>query len=130
MPYAVQSRCTQPGCTELALKGNRGRCGLAEHQRVAWEGRASTQERYGISGSAQQKLHRTVLREQGFICYVCHLPGANEVDHIIPIHLGGSRTARANLGAIHAEPCHEEKTKAENAARREARAAKRAALRG
>lgn len=127
MPYAQQARCSEPGCGVLALPKNHGKCG--EHTRAAWGGssRPSSTERYGISGSAQQTLHRAVLREQEFICYVCRLPGANEVDHIVPIHLGGARTDRANLGAIHAEPCHEDKTKRENAARRAARAAARAA---
>ena len=80
-----------------------------------------------MSGSAQQALHREVLREADFLCYRCGLPGANEVDHIIPISEGGARRDRANLGAIHASPCHEDKTKAENAQRAAARAAARAA---
>lgn len=127
MPYAAMGRCSEPGCSALALPRNHGKCG--EHTRAAWGGaeRPSSTERYGMSGSAQQSLHREVLREQEFICYVCKLPGANEVDHIIPIHLGGARRDKANLGAIHAEPCHLDKTKRENAARRAARAAAKAA---
>lgn len=125
MPYAALSRCSEPGCSELALPKGRGRCG--DHLRVGWADRASTTDRYGISGSAQQTLHRSVLLEAGGICYVCRLPGADEVDHIIPIHLGGARTDRANLGAIHGEPCHSDKTARENAERRVARARAKAA---
>lgn len=127
MPYAAMGRCSEPGCRELALPKNHGKCG--EHTRAAWGGssRPSSTERYGMSGSAQQSLHREVLREQGYLCYVCGLPGADEVDHIIPIHLGGARKDKANLGAIHSEPCHLDKTKRENAERRAARAALKAA---
>jgi len=124
MPYAALGRCSEPGCPELALPTGRGRCG--DHLRVGWEGRASSTERYGLSGSAQQSLHQRVLREAGWICYVCGLPGATEVDHVIPIHLGGARTDRSNLGAIHSDPCHADKTKRENAERRAARAAAKA----
>lgn len=128
MPYAVMGRCSEPSCTELALPRGHGRCG--EHQRPAWGGRrASSTERYGLSGSAQQALHKAVLREGGYICYVCGLPGADEVDHVIPIHLGGAKRDRANLAPIHAEPCHADKTALENAQRRALRAAQRAARR-
>lgn len=126
MPYAAPSRCSEPGCTNIALL--RGRCG--EHPRKAWAGRPSSQERYGLSGSAQQSLHDRIKVRDGFICYICGLPGADTVDHIIPIHLRGARTDPANLAAIHQDPCHDIKTKAENAARRAARAAARAALNG
>lgn len=119
MPHAAPSRCSEPGCPELALA--RGRCG--EHRRVGWENRTSSQERYGLSGSAQQSLHQEVLREAGWICYDCGLPGADVVDHILPIHLGGAKRDKSNLGAMHQEPCHRIKTERENAARRAARAA-------
>lgn len=125
MPYRAASRCSEPGCPNLAIKAGRGRCEM--HPRIAWADRPSTTERYGMSGSAQQTLHQRILRDAEFVCYVCGLPGADEVDHIIPIHLGGAKRDPANLGAIHGDPCHELKTKAENAARRAARAAARAA---
>jgi 5-methylcytosine-specific restriction endonuclease McrA len=74
-----------------------------------------------MSGSAQQALHREVLKEAEYVCYYCGLPGADRVDHIIARSDGGSLKARSNLGAIHQDPCHEEKTQAENARRRERR---------
>lgn len=117
MPYAPPSRCSEPGCGEFATE--RGRC--SEHRRVGWQGRPSTQARYGISGSAQQKLHRSILKRDGYVCYVCRLPGADNVDHVIPIEDGGARTAPSNLAAIHEDPCHKKKTQAENARRREKR---------
>lgn len=126
MPYAAMQRCSDPACGELAIPGGRGRCGA--HLRPAWEGRRpSSTARYGMSGSSQQALHKRILREAGYICYDCGLPGADEVDHIIPIHLGGAKRDPANLGAIHKEPCHADKSKRENAERRAARAAARRA---
>lgn len=125
MPRSAPSRCTEPGCSAMATV--RGRC--EAHQRVGWQGRPSTQARYGISGSSQQKLHRSILKRDGYVCYVCHLPGANNVDHVVAIEDGGSKTDPANLAAIHEEPCHKDKSKAENARRRARRAAARASLR-
>lgn len=102
-----------------------GKCDT--HQRIPWEGRASTQARYGISGSKQQKLHRSILERDGRICYVCGLPGADNVDHVIAIEDGGSRTSPDNLKSIHEDPCHAEKNRIEKARRRAKRAAARAA---
>lgn len=78
-----------------------------------------------MSGSAQQRLHRSVLEDAGYICYVCRLPGADTVDHVIAISDGGSKGSRSNLGAIHQDPCHKEKTDQENARRRARRASQR-----
>lgn len=125
MPYAAPSRCSEPGCTDIALK--LGRCGL--HQRAPWAGRSSSQARYGLSGSAQQSLHRSILKRDGFVCYICGLPGADTVDHVIAIWKGGAKVDPANLAAIHQDPCHEVKTKRENAERSAMRAARRAAAR-
>jgi|GEM_PF-2244048 len=109
---------------------HRGRC--FEHQRPAWTGgkREPTHIRYGQSGSKRAALHKSVLREAEYICYVCGLPGATTVDHIIPISEGGSLRDRGNLGAIHQDPCHDDKTNAENARRNTRRAAARALARG
>jgi 5-methylcytosine-specific restriction endonuclease McrA len=122
-PTSAPTRCTVSGCGRIAL--DRGRCANPEHQRKPWAGRASTQERYGLSGSKQQELHRRILKRDEYVCYVCHLTGADNVDHIIPIELGGARTDPANLAAIHEDPCHIDKTKREAAERRARRAAAR-----
>lgn len=111
MPYAAPSRCSEPSCGAIAT--NRGRCG--EHQRPAWVNRAPAHERYGQSGSARAALHKRILKRDDYRCYVCGGDGADEVDHIIAVGEGGSRTDPANLAAIHGEPCHEEKTKLERA---------------
>lgn len=54
---------------------------------------------------------RILKRDEG-VCYVCRTPGADQVDHLVPVHLGGSH-ADANLGAIHSWPCHHSKTQRE-----------------
>ncbi len=57
---------------------------------------------------------RILDRDQG-VCYLCHQPGADAVDHIIAAHLGGSDDDD-NLAAVHdrVEPhCHRRKTASE-----------------
>lgn len=119
MPHAAPSRCSEPGCPELALV--RGRCG--EHKRVGWrEDRTrDASVRLGVSGSTWQAIRLRILKRDDWTCYVCHLPGADEVDHIIPTWKGGAKLDEANLAAIHAEPCHREKTERENIERRATR---------
>jgi 5-methylcytosine-specific restriction protein A len=109
VPYRSPTRCAEPGCGEIAT--HLGRC--SEHQRKPWENRSSTSTRYGMSGSAWQALKLTILKRDEYTCYVCGLAGADEVDHIIPVGEGGAKRDPSNLGAIHAEPCHEEKSELE-----------------
>ena len=49
-----------------------------------------------------------ILRRDAYICHVCHLAGADEVDHIIPASRGGT-DHEMNLAAIH-HACHVVKT--------------------
>lgn len=66
---------------------------------------------------------RILRRDQG-ICHVCHLPGATEVDHVIPWAEGG-RDTDDNLAPIHPRPCHLDKTLAEAARGRARRSTRR-----
>lgn len=123
MPHAAPSRCTEPGCTELAL--HRGRCG--EHRRVGWTTGTSRNatDRLGVSGSAWQRIRLTILKRDDYTCQACGNPG-NEVDHIIPAGEGGAKTDPSNLRVL-CVPCHEVKSKREAArAARRARDARRA----
>lgn len=124
MPWSAPTRCAEPGCTEPVRSG---RC--AEHQRTPWADRPSSQERYGLSGSAQQKLHHRILERDRYVCYWCGQgePRADEVDHVIEVEDGGARTDPANLAAIHGSPCHEQKSRL---AKRRRAAARRAARAG
>lgn len=68
-------------------------------------------------------LSRRVLERDDRVCYVCHLTGADTVDHVLAVSEGGARKDESNLAAIHSEPCHADKTRAEaarGAARRRA----------
>lgn len=50
-----------------------------------------------------------ILRRDGFQCHVCGQDGADEADHVIPLAEGGAHSVD-NGAAIHAEPCHKNKT--------------------
>lgn len=72
---------------------------------------------------------RVLRRDQG-VCWLCHHPGAEEVDHIVNVASGGGHEY-GNLAAIHGRPCatcdrrcHIEKTAQESATARAAIRAK------
>jgi 5-methylcytosine-specific restriction endonuclease McrA len=95
--------CPHPGCPELIPPGSRG---CPTHARPAWHNhRDSSDHRRGISGSAWQKLRRDTLRTHRGICHVCGNPGADQVDHLVPLYLGGTHEP-TNLRPVHARPCH------------------------
>lgn len=61
------------------------------------------------------RVRENILRKHKGICYICGQPGADEVDHIIPRHLGGSDLPH-NLAPIHQKlppHCHRKKTQEE-----------------
>lgn len=64
-----------------------------------------------------------ILKRDNYTCYICGLPGANQVDHKTPRAEGGS-DEDWNLAAIHDTPCHLNKT-LEEAARGRARRTRR-----
>lgn len=111
MPYAAMGRCSEPGCSALALPKNHGKCG--EHTRASWSTGAprGATERLGISGSGWQRLRATILRRDDERCQSCGGLGV-EVDHIIPVGEGGAKTDPANLQTLCAT-CHAVKSKAE-----------------
>lgn len=88
-----------------------------EHERKAWEG--SRRSERTISGWAQQKRARRVMRRYDGICHVCGNPGSDQVDHVVPLGEDGADT-EDNLRPIHSKPCHEQKT-ADEARRARAR---------
>ena len=59
-------------------------------------------------------LRRYVLERDQFMCYVCRLGGADEVDHV----QAGDNHHETNLAAIHSVPCHRRKTIEEREAKR------------
>lgn len=113
MKYRV---CPVPGCPVLIPPG--GEC--PQHPPPKWD-HPPGHRRSSLSGSAQQKRALRIIRRDHGICHVCHQPGADEADHLIPIGEGGIDHAN-NMAAIHARPCHQNKTQAEAArARRKPR---------
>lgn len=58
------------------------------------------------------RLREQVMNRDKGVCYVCKKPGADEVDHIVAIALGGTNLP-SNLAPIHqrvAPHCHRKKT--------------------
>lgn len=96
--------CAQPGCPELT----RGSY-CETHQPEAWQ---RDTPRSTLSGWAQQKRARRVIRRDHGICHVCGHPEADQADHVIPTSEGGEDHER-NMRAIHSLPCHRDKTLAE-----------------
>jgi len=64
-----------------------------------------------------KKLRRTVLDRDRGICHLCGQAGADLVDHVKPVSLGGTDDLD-NLAAAHDDPCHRRKTSAEAVAAR------------
>ncbi len=75
---------------------------------MAWEG--STRNKQNPPGWA--KTRKRILARDGGRCYVCGTQGADTVDHVVALALGGTHDD-ANLAAIHARPCHTRKTSAD-----------------
>lgn len=111
--------CTTPGCPGLRPRAQP--CPICGHPKP-WAS-STRKTKTNLSGTAEQKRARRILRRDAHICHVCHQPGADTVDHVISLGEGGPDTDD-NLSAIHARPCHEKKTL------EEAQRARRAKRRG
>jgi 5-methylcytosine-specific restriction protein A len=68
-----------------------------------------------MSSGTMRALKRQVMARDHGCCYVCGGEGADELEHKIPISQGGASRDLNNLGLIHSEPCHREKTAREAA---------------
>lgn len=115
MPGRPARPCTHIGCTALSRDGT-GRC--TDHPKPAWGKKVDTPKR--ISGRKLQRLREALFREQP-LCVACQAAGrttpATQRDHITP--LSETRQDEATNVGMQAlcKPCHEAKTKAEQAAR-------------
>lgn len=63
-----------------------------------------------MSSGTMRSLKAKVSRRDNGCCYVCGGEGADELEHIVPVSQGGAKRDLGNLGLIHSEPCHREKT--------------------
>lgn len=95
--------CAEPGCPALQP--------CERHPKTGWAN--SKRSSRVKSGSAQQRDAAFVMRRDRGVCHVCRQPGADEVDHVVPVAEGGADTLD-NKAPIHARPCHVEKTAAES----------------
>lgn len=81
--------------------------------------KASASAGQRLTGRPWRRMRERVLKRDGYLCQHC-LPDrvsvATDVDHIVPVHLGGGNGI-ANLMSLCAE-CHQAKTEAEETARR------------
>lgn len=91
--------CTTPGCPELKP------CPV--HKPKGWGAGQST--KLGRSGWERQARNARTMRTHGHVCHWCGNPGADQVDHVIALALGGTDD-ETNRRPIHAHPCHAEKT--------------------
>lgn len=114
MPKTL-STCAEPGCPELT---DASYCD--DHAPDPWQS-SQRRERVGKSGWQQQRDAQRILKRDHGICHRCKKPGADQVDHVVPIAEGGADTD-ANKAAIHATPCHRDKTAEESARARRAEA--------
>ena len=104
MPRRAAKVCTaNPDCPYLQP------CPV--HPPKAWAG-SKRRARSSLSGSQQQRRAERILHRYDRVCHVCERPGAEEVDHVIPLSEGGADTD-PNCRPIHSVPCHRDKTLAE-----------------
>ena len=73
---------------------------------MTWQGNPRT------SSPHWRQLRRGTLERDGYRCHYCGQPGADEVDHLVPLSAGGTDHP-ANLAAIHRSPCHARKSSVE-----------------
>jgi 5-methylcytosine-specific restriction protein A len=95
--------CPEPGCPNLDC---------TVHARKPWANARERRPRR-MSGWAEQERNRRVMRRHGGSCHVCGEPGADQVDHVVPLARGGADEEH-NLRPIHATPCHRYKTASES----------------
>ena len=94
--------CSRPNCPNVQP------CPI--HGQKPWQ--SSTRRTRTGSGSRQQKNAAHVMYRDDGVCHVCGQPGADEVDHVVPLAEGGDDHV-SNMAPIHARPCHAEKTQLE-----------------
>ncbi|MGH3356603.1 MAG: HNH endonuclease [Nocardioidaceae bacterium] len=83
------------------------------HTPAPWEGSDHARSQTW----AWQQLSRFVVDRDGGICYLCHGPGADGADHLLPVAEGGTDDPE-NLAAVHDKVppyCHRRKTAGDRA---------------
>jgi 5-methylcytosine-specific restriction endonuclease McrA len=83
-----------PGCKRVAVTS--GRCPACERAHNQARGSATAR---GLGQAYQRKRPAILARDRG-ICWICGLPGATTIDHIVPRARGGDDSDE-NLRAAH-----------------------------
>ena len=95
-------------CGVIITQGTRCKKHQAEHKKyknkLAYR---AHRKKYGYGGD-WQKTRNKVLKLRGKICELCGDFG-DEVDHILPMRLGGSKHNLSNLQVL-CRNCHKKKT--------------------
>lgn len=112
MPTSPPRPCTQPGCPNLVTLTSR----CPQHRPPPWTTTTTSAHTRGY-GTTWRRTRVQVLRREPD-CRYCGQP-ATEVDHIIPLHHGGTMNL-TNLQPL-CHQCHTLKTTREAAAARTAR---------
>ena len=85
-----------PGCKVVLIASPATRC--PECLRALGRARGTTTSK-GL-GAHYQRKRPGVLARDGYVCWLCGLPGADSVDHVIPRSRGGTDDDD-NLRAAH-----------------------------
>jgi 5-methylcytosine-specific restriction endonuclease McrA len=92
--------CSEPSCPNFAP--------CPTHGRKAWAGSARDRGLQSVTGVRRQKRARYIIDRADTICALCGYPGADQIDHIIPLAHGGLDTIE-NCQPVH-QHCHAEKS--------------------
>lgn len=99
MPIAPPTRCSAPECYELTTEG---RC--EQHQRKAWANRSKA---WGAGSTRKWRAFRDAHIASA--CRWCGKESDLQLDHIIPLSLGGSKWDPANVQTL-CSGCHDVKS--------------------
>ena len=55
----------------------------------------------GRAGSRWRRIRLEVLERDARVCWICNTPGADTVDHLVPLSKGGDPYDKGNLRAAH-----------------------------
>jgi 5-methylcytosine-specific restriction endonuclease McrA len=100
------SPCAEPLCPNLVPRGQRGRC--PEHRKERDREIKRLAKTPGYKTQGWQRLRRRVLERDGYRCRECGRM-ADQVDHIVPVRLGGAQFDMDNCQSLCAS-CHSKKT--------------------